>query len=719
MTSKEREAIESATASSAISDQPFDPTRRNLALTLLGTFAMGGLLKGCTASERGAVQDLADYDDREPVIAQLQQALDGTTNVRWFDNIASMRSFSIGANTIYTAIVHGYADPGDGGGGVFVWSTTAAIDDGKATTALYSGTIVNPLVGGVINTSAAAGWRRLYSGPIDVRWFGAKGNRVGNGSSTTPGDPNYRGDDDTAPLAHVFSTSHSTFDLAGRSYRIAVAYGSYLAKWTARSGITIYGNGATLHDVTSHSGSGIGSFTPILWFSACTKVRVLDFNYVGTPLDDLTTKLGRNGAIAVRCTAGTSDVVFTGSVKYAAYGFQTGEYATPSEGGCRSIRAVLNTYQCGYPWASYLCDDIDVAVTADTTCRAVYVAGANGGRIVARFKDQYFAPVQVLVTDALAAGTTESVGCSNLYVEAVDLGSTVTSGNSWCCGIAVQRLHVTKFSNLHFKFGVRGDDAVATNLGGWGIFNNGASFWHPSTVLRHITVEGMIDRSEQTVAGNASGEICAYPYNVDGTYPVVDNLTLSGVVVRKGAASLASLMFNLPGLTAGGLHLERCDFRDCSAIFRTASSSVVRLSGCALSSVLDGGTGPFEFVNCSMTGSLPTAIAFQSKTDGISSLSTTRSLITASTTQAQGQGPLSARYNDITMCANANDTVTLPAADPALGQIWVINYGAQTLRVYPASGDSLGAGTDVPITLASTAAGSWVAVNTLQWRRLI
>jgi len=64
------------------------------------------------------------------------------------------------------AVLSGYAAPGDGGGGVFTWSSTAGKDDG--------GTILNAAGYG----TTAAGWRRIHDGMIDVKWFGAKGDGI-------------------------------------------------------------------------------------------------------------------------------------------------------------------------------------------------------------------------------------------------------------------------------------------------------------------------------------------------------------------------------------------------------------------------------------------------------------------------------------------------------------------------------------------------------------
>jgi hypothetical protein len=74
--------------------------------------------------------------------------------------------------------------------------------------------------------------------------------------------------------------------------------------------------------------------------------------------------------------------------------------------------------------------------------------------------------------------------------------------------------------------------------------------------------------------------------------------------------------------------------------------------------------------------------------------------ITASTTQSQGQQPLTANINEISVCANANDVVTLPAILKGC-PITVINNGANTLQIYPASGEDLGAGTNTSVTVTA------------------
>jgi hypothetical protein len=74
--------------------------------------------------------------------------------------------------------------------------------------------------------------------------------------------------------------------------------------------------------------------------------------------------------------------------------------------------------------------------------------------------------------------------------------------------------------------------------------------------------------------------------------------------------------------------------------------------------------------------------------------------ITASTTQSQGQEPLTSNINEIATCATTNDVVTAPALLAGM-PLTIINNGAQTLQVYPASGEDIGAGTDTSITITA------------------
>lgn len=92
--------------------------------------------------------------------------------------------------------------------------------------------------------------------------------------------------------------------------------------------------------------------------------------------------------------------------------------------------------------------------------------------------------------------------------------------------------------------------------------------------------------------------------------------------------------------------------------------------------------------------------------------------ITASTTQTQGQQALTKDINEISTVANTNDTVTLPSA-VAGKKCVVINNGANTLQIFPASGDNLGQGVDTATTLAAANTIIFVAYDGTNWEEVV
>ena len=90
--------------------------------------------------------------------------------------------------------------------------------------------------------------------------------------------------------------------------------------------------------------------------------------------------------------------------------------------------------------------------------------------------------------------------------------------------------------------------------------------------------------------------------------------------------------------------------------------------------------------------------------------------ITASTTRTQGQGALTAQVNEISTVANNDDTVTLPSAITGI-EIEIINNGAKTLQIFPASGDNLGLGTDTAEELEANERVKFVAYDTDNWAK--
>lgn len=96
----------------------------------------------------------------------------------------------------------------------------------------------------------------------------------------------------------------------------------------------------------------------------------------------------------------------------------------------------------------------------------------------------------------------------------------------------------------------------------------------------------------------------------------------------------------------------------------------------------------------------------------------TEAAITASTTQTQGQRPLTVDVNAVATVANANDVVTLPIALAGRSCL-VINNGANTLQVFPASGDNLGSGVNTSTTVTAGSRKLFVAFDSTNWEPVL
>jgi hypothetical protein len=114
------------------------------------------------------------------------------------------------------ASVAGYYVPGDGGGGMFYWNSTSTAADDAGVTILPTGHV------------GAGRWKRIYSGAVNVKWFGAKGDNVTN---------------DTVPIQAAVDSILSTGGI------VTFPDGTYLmgqVTITDSDGVTLDGTGAVL-----------------------------------------------------------------------------------------------------------------------------------------------------------------------------------------------------------------------------------------------------------------------------------------------------------------------------------------------------------------------------------------------------------------------------------------------------------------------------------------
>jgi hypothetical protein len=104
----------------------------------------------------------------------------GPTNIIRYTSISALRLVPV--STSITPIVTGYYSDGDGGGGEFYGAVGAPV----GTYVDNGGTIIRPTGG-----DGSSAWIRIYSGPINVKWFGAKGDGVTNDTSAISSAVNY------------------------------------------------------------------------------------------------------------------------------------------------------------------------------------------------------------------------------------------------------------------------------------------------------------------------------------------------------------------------------------------------------------------------------------------------------------------------------------------------------------------------------------------------
>jgi len=275
----------------------------------------------------------------------------------------------------------------------------------------------------------------------------------------------------------------------------------------------------------------------------------------------------------------------------------------------------------------------------------------------------------------------------------------------------------TTFRDCEFQTGVNSGDCISLGQAG------------PRTASNVLFLGGRID---ETHATNTPGD--AFDVNSADT-----NSGHFGMIIDSDFTitdPTPSMRFR----TVGFMEIDHTNFYDS-----TAANVALRLTNAGATSITSARSPIIQWKNensailnvmLQETSGSPTAI--WEVTDAVSGTRTmfleanageswlsvpgfvrpaTTATITASTNQAQNQGPLTAEINEISVCANANDAVTLPVA-LAGRRCTIINNGAQTLRVWPATGDDAGAGANTVITLAAGDMIRMEAYDGTNWRVL-
>jgi hypothetical protein len=433
-------------------------------------------------------------------------------------------------------------------------------DDSDTTTADNGGT--------VIVTAGSKRWKRVYAGPVHVTWFGADRTGVANSTSA---------------LQAAHAASREVHYPSG-TYKILLTEGQFLFKGTSGR-YKFTGDNAMILDTTTYTANG--AFTQMFWVDATDSLKVDGINYTGPAIPTPTVNHGYTGSSFVRATSGAKNIEVNAYIENARHGIHSGDYDLPALGNCDGFKGRLRTKFVGYTVALYLASNLDLDIQAESTHRAAYLAGCKGGRVHAYFKNQYIAPIQVLLTDATLNGLTYgsglSRGCSDLDVKAHDMGSTTWVAGSFCAAISQSRGDAgTVYENLSFDVFVKSDDTTAATLSAFAIYNNYTPYapsypgnWTNPPTFRNIKLTGTLDRSAQTIAENASnGEIYVYTTDDVSNNAVVQGLSVKDFIYVPGSGSKPQgFWFSMPGLI-GQAKFDNCNFgTDVPFLYRTNATS--------------------------------------------------------------------------------------------------------------------------------------------------
>lgn len=322
--------------------------------------------------------------------------------------------------------------------------------------------------------------------------------------------------------------------------------------------------------------------------------------------------------------------------------------------------------------------------------------------------------------------TTLSVGAgSGITVNADDVNVDISSQQSIPLDLTDELLFSDVSDNNNIRKTTVNDIVSFSSASPGGVafdiqYNDGAEGFEGNTGFTYDGVSAVeigevltIDGAEFATATNATKFVFNVPAGTTTTHYLFRQTASSGssdMPARYGSA-----------LASTELHIDN----DLDAGGSTTSTSTLkfdRTGSTKWTMGLDGSGAGSNFI-LSLT-QLNTGIIF--KVDGTTnnmSMSKpffryTEATITASTTQTQGQRPLTKDINEISTCANANDTVTLPIALEGRHCL-VINNGAQTLQIFPASGDNLGAGLNTSTTLAAGGRSLFIAYDSTNWEPVL
>jgi hypothetical protein len=347
-------------------------------------------------------------------------------------NYAALRSYAYTSGN-ESVFVEGHSTTGDGGQGIFYWDPAATETDND-------GTII------IVGSTSPGRWKRLYSGSLDLRWFGAK-----NDGST----------DVTSILNNVIAFAD---DISS-----AISFiGSYLV-----SGTVNINNVVTLEGVSDQSvitGTGLLSFSSgsiggtisgITFAGAriainCSDVTISNCNF--DSISDNAIKLtGINNNVLISSNKFTN-INPTSSGTFNSTGRAVYKTVTDPQGTSDQLRIINNLIDENYSgsciFISGLNTNIQIAnnIIKNTMGQGVEFYKANYDSTGQVLNNQFYG-IGYLRVAGVTSPYTGGVGCNAIYAGAYE------EGTGPFIGIEVTGNHI----DLCYENGIEGAFSLIAN----------------------------------------------------------------------------------------------------------------------------------------------------------------------------------------------------------------------------------------------------------------
>lgn len=414
--------------------------------------------------------------------------------------------------------------------------------------------------------------------------------------------------DHTLRLQNMLNSGEKTLDFLRWQYNVDWGDSGNLATFTDRDDITIIGNGALLKNLHAFT---LDNIAAVFAASNCKRIKVKGLNFEGVPISDKSnpaTGIGYRGASFLYLTNACEDVEVEAALKYLRYGVVAGSYSNGALGNNKNIDQKLRTFECGYPVAHYLSENVGVDIVALSSHRAAYLAGINGlhGRVLC--KDQYIAPIQVLISDAQVSSGV-SRGSSNVDLNVIDIGSTNFIANSYLTAISPSRVDPgTVYENIKIRSTLRGTNTIATTMSPFAIYSNVLAAlpgvypfnWEPTIFLKSIDVTVNLDRSAQTVAGpTVGGDFYINTIDSGAHFATVSDLKIRANLRTGSGGNPRAAYCVVPGLT-DGVRVENSNFTGYALEFLSNTNAPITFANCvgiSATSSFSGETSQYRFIN--------------------------------------------------------------------------------------------------------------------------